>query len=1149
MALPATPGPRKICRRNPQPTSPTQSKSKPTITVKPSVSLSSRTTTPASISTSTSTSARIYRPMTIRVVTSDDEQSSECDDSSSDILDLDLDLDQDSDDTSSFTESLGDSDDDVFMPILRAATAMPMKTQRAQARTTTTVSTRKKDTTKSTTADTFPPALVAFLQDDTDLAQFAKLSTGPRDTKSNNNIHNAANAIFNGVPAVAPPRYENGGGPPSVPSPPARLPGTTTSQNNMAASSMAGLLQNVPSSQSSRSNMNAAMSASTSTMARHELVESYVPAPLRVEKKPSTGAATASSSPVVQQSTEDFVRRTDRSMARQQAQVQAMQQQQQQQPQQQPQQQQPQQITYTPQQLQNQYALQQRRPSVTSQASAPPAAPITMARERSASWSSQAPPASTYTAHMSQMNMGYRPHHPTNGTRPGAPFQWQRPAPIKPAKTLRRRAPGEMFAALPGEVLELILDELKKLHLEDSKTKSCATCWMRDAGAMAVTARKMLKYARVALYESIEIAGTDNHQTATIPKKKYKTQADKDQATQTLLLSSSRLALLQRTLRESPAIAAIVRTLRVPPAFASPLLTSPTHALADEYETLVSSVVMACPNLERVVGYYPTYDHAAHGRLAQALSTRMRLKEAHWVVAPLLSPEQKEQQAREQREKEALLTLQAQRGRGRSKSFSHMKRAASPPSLPSPPVSPKLDQDGNPFALAASSPSTRRQPTALNPRQSARFLNHHIHWQYLSTLTVHCQPGATLTPATLLVDALMYLPALQNLYLSHLPAGAFNDQTLLALPPLKKLSLVHLPGVTADGLSTYATRATSRSLVSLRLEHVALDALPALARLLSKLDRLASLTVVQPQAPALTPGEVIWLFPYLASPSLEALHWDVPMPAAAGQSSSSSMTGDVVLARSIEAGGFPRLRQLRTPVDPEGMFQALCRPQERVDLPRDRYRSLGTHYPAAFSSQGAAQQGSPSSPPSASHRHRHSESSSSIFSSSLGSHSRSNSSASFTFSSKASSPSSTSSASSSSSTSAVSSSEWSCTNLQQARTSAQARIDASRRQPRMLVNVIDEHDRLVDKYGLAGFLGTVGSPINYHLVPDAGASDEKGGLVDMADFLGTDKKETKDLSDDVCIGQWKANWEVPQKKDRERWWHAERSRSRTVKLI
>ncbi|KAK8084428.1 hypothetical protein PG997_005699 [Apiospora hydei] len=72
---------------------------------------------------------------------------------------------------------------------------------------------------------------------------------------------------------------------------------------------------------------------------------------------------------------------------------------------------------------------------------------------------------------------------------------WQRPAPIK---QYRRRAPGELFAALPGEVMQLILDHLGDLHLEPSST-SCATCMMRDFCSVALSARKLLFHARTAL--------------------------------------------------------------------------------------------------------------------------------------------------------------------------------------------------------------------------------------------------------------------------------------------------------------------------------------------------------------------------------------------------------------------------------------------------------------------------------------------------------------------------------------------------------------------------------------------------------------------------------------------------------------------------
>lgn len=75
-------------------------------------------------------------------------------------------------------------------------------------------------------------------------------------------------------------------------------------------------------------------------------------------------------------------------------------------------------------------------------------------------------------------------------------YLYHRPAPIKRP---RQKYPGEIFAVLPGEVLELILDELKKLHLGPG-SESCATCWMRDLCSICLSARKWCKFARTALY-------------------------------------------------------------------------------------------------------------------------------------------------------------------------------------------------------------------------------------------------------------------------------------------------------------------------------------------------------------------------------------------------------------------------------------------------------------------------------------------------------------------------------------------------------------------------------------------------------------------------------------------------------------------------
>ena len=83
-----------------------------------------------------------------------------------------------------------------------------------------------------------------------------------------------------------------------------------------------------------------------------------------------------------------------------------------------------------------------------------------------------------------------------NSTPRRIEYGFQRPAPIKQYR--RRRETGELLAALPEEVLGLILDELKKLHLKPGST-SCATCMMRDLCSVAMAGRGLLRVAQVAL--------------------------------------------------------------------------------------------------------------------------------------------------------------------------------------------------------------------------------------------------------------------------------------------------------------------------------------------------------------------------------------------------------------------------------------------------------------------------------------------------------------------------------------------------------------------------------------------------------------------------------------------------------------------------
>lgn len=73
---------------------------------------------------------------------------------------------------------------------------------------------------------------------------------------------------------------------------------------------------------------------------------------------------------------------------------------------------------------------------------------------------------------------------------------YRTPEPLKRRRTSPQ--PGEQFAALPGEVLELILDMVKRMHL-DRGTDSCATCWMRDMCSVSLASQRWCKFARNAL--------------------------------------------------------------------------------------------------------------------------------------------------------------------------------------------------------------------------------------------------------------------------------------------------------------------------------------------------------------------------------------------------------------------------------------------------------------------------------------------------------------------------------------------------------------------------------------------------------------------------------------------------------------------------
>ncbi|KAM3527611.1 hypothetical protein MY4038_006271 [Beauveria bassiana] len=652
--------------------------------------------------------------------------------------------------------------------------------------------------------------------------------------------------------------------------------------------------------------------------------------------------------------------------------------------------------------------------------------------------------------------------------------------------------PNALFDTLPGEVLQVVLEWLQSVHLDSSTSTSCATCWARDLCSLCLASRKWSEVARLALYQDIRIVGDDS----AAHRKRFK------------LAQGCRMTLLRRTLRANSRLAAAVRSLQLPMPAGDSCDATPSSSSSraagglspkQAYENRVASLVMACPNLEVLVRPGATHDHDTFNRITHALSTRTNLKTMNWRIG-------------------------ASSGSGND--------------LIARPGSASHRESSSVFSSALA--CMLLPPPPLNAAQETSFLGHHRQWNSLASLSVHCLPGASLAPDTLLQRALACLPSLQHLHLSRVPGNAFGDAALLSLPALRSLTLAHLPGVTAGGLSAFATRPNSQPLRSLQLRHTPLTSLPALARLLSHLPSLVSFALVQEFAPLMPTDDgdafALWMMPYLASRTLVRLHWDIVarhhrahhhhrvQPAVSD--------ADDILARSIEAGGFPALRTLRAPSDPDGIFQQLCRPREVIATSADRIWANGGR---CGSSHSRHRTGSLSS-----------NNNSSSSSSSMG---------------RLAVPSLPKSATAASLPTggpfAAAPPAPHGTDLRAARMAAQARLDDARPRFRFQVQVHSDEGQLVDDFGLGGYVGTVGSPIHYSLDPDWGSSDARGGLVDVSDLTdpggggggGGDDEEEGDggygNSGGVsgCTGSW--NWRegvVADKREKEIWWHTERAR-------
>lgn len=385
-------------------------------------------------------------------------------------------------------------------------------------------------------------------------------------------------------------------------------------------------------------------------------------------------------------------------------------------------------------------------------------------------------------------------------------------------------------------------------------------------------------------YNRIHIVGSDS----PAQLKKYR------------LKRGSRLKLLRRTLRERKLLANLVLELRVPQI--DLLFTTGKHtAQWQEYRDLIASVVMVCPNLERLLGLTIPFNHE-FDRLTHALSTRRKLKEHTWILC------------------EATETSEA-------------------------------------------SPRSTSCPGSLGPLQMFEFLNYHASWTNLETLMLYGLDRTALEPSVFL-RTIDLLPSLRNLCVSNFDADAFSDTALLCLPSLESLRLENLPGVTDAGLAQYTSRPDSSTLKSLTLIEPNIDSLLVISKILASLRNLERFKIVQTEkCPTLNTDGIVFQ-PLLASSSLRFLHWDVacPNPSTAlsrldfapfAKPLQHTEAPNSHLAQSILCGGFPRLDALRAPsdIEPPGALQAVCQPiprgqallqPDRYSLPRSSHGSVQT---------------------------------------------------------------------------------------------------------------------------------------------------------------------------------------------------------------
>ncbi|OKL63445.1 hypothetical protein UA08_01578 [Talaromyces atroroseus] len=460
------------------------------------------------------------------------------------------------------------------------------------------------------------------------------------------------------------------------------------------------------------------------------------------------------------------------------------------------------------------------------------------------------------------------------------------PTPTIPTSFLSRQPYEPAVGSLPPAIYNCILNQLQDLHeAPENYQYGCTTCFQRDLHALALTSRTWERAVRSKLYNRIHILGADS----PAQLKKYR------------LKRGSRLKLLRRTLRERKLLANLVFDLRVPDLDLSPTVNGKANQQWEDYRNLVASVVMVCPNLERLIGFNMIYHHE-FDRLTYALSTRKRLKEHQWLLG------------------EPIDTTSSNAGEN---------------------------------SKSTSTSSLTKITKTLEPQQASEFLDYHSSWSKMETLMLHSMNAGGVLEHGIFLRIFNRLPALRNLCISSFDADMFTDRTLQFLPPLESLRLENLRGVTDGGIAQYISRPEARSLRSLTLIEQNIGSLLVISKIFTSLRMLERFSLVQSMRTPVLPSAAMVFQPILASATLKYLHWDVTGPdSAAGLGKLVDSLPFVIphkpydspnfhLAQSILHSGFPSLSELRAPsdIEPPGILQSVCRPipHGQALIPSDRY--------------------------------------------------------------------------------------------------------------------------------------------------------------------------------------------------------------------